>query len=249
MLKKTLTIISVLALLHLFGCDDSTEHAKGTKKILIVGTSADFPPFEFIKNREIQGFDIELVKSVAEKLGYEVRFRDVTFHGLIPALKTGRIDLAVAALTATPGREREVDFSISYYNPSFAMLFKRNGPVPEMSKLKNKTIGVQSGTTMELFLKKRLKDDDFNIMSLPRTMQMVQDLKIGRLDGVLLEEAQAKEFSSKNELFEYYVYPDNEYGYSVAFKNGAKLKYEFDEVIMVMRDSGELADLKKKWFF
>lgn len=230
-------------------CDNSPEEVEVDKKNLVIGTSADFPPFEFIQDKKIQGFDVDLARKIAEQAGYSVNFRDITFHGLVPALKTGRIDAIVSAVTATPERSEDVDFSVSYYNPNFAMLFRKNNEVPEINNLNNKSIGVQSGSTMELFLKECAKKAKFKMVSLPRTMPMIQDLKLGRLDGVLVEESQAKSFSSKNELFDYYIYPTHEYGYSIAFKKGSKLKYEFDEVLMGMIDSGELAELKKKWLF
>lgn len=251
MIKNLVRIFFIATFLLISSCGDSPEAEDKGKKSLIVATSADFPPFEFIKDKEIQGFDIDLVKIIAERTGHDVRFRDIAFHGLIPALKTGRVDVVVSGVTATPERSEDVDFSVSYYNPNFAMLFRKGYDVPEINNLNNKSIGVQSGSTMELLLKERVnsKGCSVKIVSLPRTMQMIQDLKLGRLDGVLLEETQAKVSSSKNELFDYYVYPDHEYGYSIAFKKGSNLKYEFDEVLMAMRGSGELADLKRKWLF
>jgi arginine/lysine/histidine transporter system substrate-binding protein len=249
MRKNILLLFSILVFLLISSCDNSTEEVEVGKKNLIIGTSADFPPFEFIQDKKIKGFDVDLLKKVAEQAGYSVNFRDITFHGLVPALKTGRIDAIVSAVTATPERSEDVDFSVSYYNPNFSMLFRKNNAVPEINNLNNKSIGVQSGSTMELFLKECSKKDKFKIVSLPRTMPMIQDLKLGRLDGVLLEEAQAKALSSKNELFDYYIYPSHEYGYSIAFRKGSKLKYEFDEVLVGMRASGELEELKKKWLF
>lgn len=249
MIKILIKTFFVLALLHLVSCDNAGEEAEKKSNTLVVATSADFPPFEFIQDRQIQGFDIDLVKTIAHKLGYQVYVRDITFHGLIPALKTGRADVVVAAITATPARSKDIDFSVAYYNPSFAMLFRKDGSVPEMDNLSNKVIGVQSGTTMEMIMKKRIKKHKFKIVSLPRTMHMVQDLKLGRLDGVLLEEAQAKELSDRNEAFDYYVYPDHEYGYSIAFQKGSKLRHEFNEILVDMRDNGELSELKKKWLF
>ena len=251
MIKNLIRILLISTLFLSASCDNPSNVSGNSKKSLIVATSADFPPFEFIQDKKIEGFDVDLVKIIAKKAGYDVHFRDITFHGLIPALKTGRVDVVIAALTATPERSEDVDFSISYYNPNFSMLFRKGSNVPEMDDLNNKSIGVQSGSTMELLLKDRLKSGkgNFKIVSLPRTMTMVQDLKLGRLDGVLLEEAQSKALSSKNEIFDYYVYPNHEYGYAIAFKKGSKLKYEFDEILMVMRDSGQLVDLKKKWLF
>ena len=210
-----------------------------------MGTSADYPPFEFIKDQEIQGFDIELAEIIAKKLGYSLYVRDIGFSGLIPALKTGRIDFAISGFTVTPERVQEVDFSTIYYNPSYAMLYRKDNPVQDM-RLEGKVIGAQLGSTMELFLQSNLKDKSFKIISLTRTLPMIQDLKLKRLDGILLEESQAKVFASKNEEFDYHSFTYEEYGYSIVFAKSSKLKEQFNEVLMQLRDSGELEELKKK---
>ncbi|MCH9754076.1 MAG: transporter substrate-binding domain-containing protein, partial [Alphaproteobacteria bacterium] len=200
-----------LAVMLLFsGCDNESEVVEPSKKMLIMGTSADFPPFEFIKDKQIKGFDIDLAEVIAKKLGYSLYIRDVSFSGLIPAVKTGRVDFAAAGFTMTPERAEVVDFSAVYYTPSFAMIYRKDDPIPDLDHISGKSIGVQLGSTLECFLQSFKKDRDFKIISLTRNLPMIQDLKLGRLDGVLLEEAQAKVFSSKNEDFNYFIFNDNE---------------------------------------
>jgi len=231
------------------GCDSDSDVVEPSKKMLVMGTSADYPPFEFIKDKQIKGFDVDLAEIITKKLGYSLYIRDVSFSGLIPAVKTGRIDFAAAGFTVTPERKEVVDFSVVYYTPSFAMLYRKDSPIDDIEHMDGKSIGVQLGSTLESFLQSYLKDDNFKIIALTRNLPMVQDLKLGRLDGVLLEEAQAKVFVSKNDNFGYFVFNDNDQGYSLVFPKGSKLRDQFNEILIQMRDSGELATLKKRWLF
>ena len=82
-------------------------------KTYIVGTSADFPPFEYVEEGEYVGFDIELIKEIGKLKGFEVEVKDLSFDSLIPALKTGNIDIIIAAMTITEERQQVVDLSIT----------------------------------------------------------------------------------------------------------------------------------------
>ena len=87
------------------------------------GTSADYPPFEaYNDNFQLEGFDIALMQNIAEKLGLNVEFKDMAFDGLGDALAINQIDLAIAAISVTPERDLEVDFSNIYYVTEDAIL-------------------------------------------------------------------------------------------------------------------------------
>jgi len=247
--NKLLSLIGCFALLLLCGCNDKNQEIASDKKILVMGTSADYPPFEFLKDQKIHGFDIDLAEHITKKLGYELQIIDISFPGLIPALQTGRIDFAVSGFTLTPEREREVDFSTTYYSPSYSFLFRKDNPVDNINRLDGRVIGVQVGTSLEMLLKSKQKNGNFTIVSMTRTLPMVQDLKLKRIDGILIEDAQSKVFANKDEDLGYYSFTDKDYGYSIVFAKNSKLKDQFNEVLLQMRDSGELDELKKKWLF
>jgi len=83
---------------------------------MVVGTSADYPPFEYYdSNFKLDGFDIALMQELGKQLGVKVQFRDMAFDGLSDALQLGQIDVAMAAMSVTPDREAIVDFSDVYY--------------------------------------------------------------------------------------------------------------------------------------
>ena len=121
LLKKLITtvIIGVMTF-SLIGCSKTTESASTLEKVkeskkLVIGTSADYPPYEFHKEingkDEIVGFDVEIAKEIAKDLGVELEIKDMSFDGLLPALKTGTIDMALASMNPSEERKESVDFS------------------------------------------------------------------------------------------------------------------------------------------
>ena len=106
-----LTAMSVLT-----GCGtQSKEAAAKTDKPLIVGTEPSFPPFEMAENDTYTGFDIDLANAIGEKLGRKVEIKAMGFDALIPALKSGQIDMIASAMSATEERKKQVDFTAPYY--------------------------------------------------------------------------------------------------------------------------------------
>ena len=82
-----------------------------------VGTNATYPPFEFIdEQNKISGFDMDLIDEISKIVGFKYEIVNLAFDALIPALKAGKIDIIASAMSATPVREKAVDFSKPYYN-------------------------------------------------------------------------------------------------------------------------------------
>ena len=91
--------------------DDSLARVQGAGKI-VVGTSADYPPFEYyVSDFQVDGFDIALMNEIARRLGVQAEYRNFAFDGLVSALQINQIDTAIAAISVTSAREALVDFS------------------------------------------------------------------------------------------------------------------------------------------
>lgn len=237
-----------ILMLSLFGCNNEPAKTLEEENTLIMGVTADYPPFEFIKHKKIVGFDIDLAHEIANELGYKIYIKDMDFSALIPALHAGKIDFILSSMSRTPEREKAVDFSVPYYIPTFAIIYKKDNPIKRTEDFSNKTIAVQLGSTMELFLKEQLKRvKNLDILTLSRTPTMIQELKLGRVNGVLIEEAQAKEFSQKNPELAYSLIADNKEGIAVAFAKNSKLKSKFNAAINKLKKSGKLEELENKW--
>lgn len=180
---------------------DDWERIKAAGK-MAVGTSADYPPFSsYDENFRLSGFDIALIQEIGTRLGVEVQIRDYAFDGLAEALNLGQIDLAIAAISETPERDQEVDFSNVYYVGADAVLGRRDAkPITAatLDNLSNIKVGVQSGSIYETWVEQELIETgrlpERNLLSYAQIDQAVKDLRNRRLNAVILDKAPAEAF-------------------------------------------------------
>ena len=120
------------------------------KKVLRLGTDAAFPPFEFQEGNDFMGIDIDIGRAVADELGMDFEVVNMDFDSLLGALESGKVDLVAAGMTVRPDREKQADFSDTYYQATQVItVMKDNAEIKGVDDLKNKKIGVQKGTTGE----------------------------------------------------------------------------------------------------
>src|SRR5699024_10055136 len=122
-MKKISTIIltGVMAVGLITGCSNnkSKNTANDNKKVLVMATSADYKPFEYMdttKGNTIIGLDVDLAKYIAKDLGYTLQVKDMDFNSLITAVKTGKVDMVASGMTPTEARKKSVDFTDVYYS-------------------------------------------------------------------------------------------------------------------------------------
>ena len=120
---------------------------------LRVVTDATFPPMEFVKDGQRTGFDIDLVEALGRAMGRKIEWIDIDFKGLIPALQSGRADMAVSAIYITDERRKVVDFSDAYYAGGLVVLTKKDGAIKTLKDMDGKKVAVQVGTKSVNFLK------------------------------------------------------------------------------------------------
>ncbi|MEJ8554365.1 ABC transporter substrate-binding protein [Tepidibacter sp. Z1-5] len=204
--NKMIVVVMVLCLGMVFsGCGKSEvsqyEKIKESGKI-VLGTSADYPPYEFHKEvdgkDQIVGFDIEIAKAIAEDMGVELEIKDMDFGGLLAALNTGTVDFVVAGMTPTDERKEKVDFSEIYYNATQAVVVKTENKdkIKSMDDLKGKTIGVQMASVQEEIAKDQVKDAQ--IKSLSKVPDLMMELKNDKVDALIVELPVAKAYIDKN---------------------------------------------------
>ncbi|MBK8048828.1 MAG: amino acid ABC transporter substrate-binding protein [Anaerolineales bacterium] len=128
---------------------------------LVLGTAADYPPFEFYNsNFELDGFDIALATALGKELGVEVEFNDYAFDGLLDQVKLGNVDAAIAAISVTPERSAEVDFTNLYYIGNGAVVAAPafTATITSPADMAGFTVGVQLGTTYQAWAQEHLVD-------------------------------------------------------------------------------------------
>ncbi|MCM3692956.1 transporter substrate-binding domain-containing protein [Neobacillus niacini] len=248
-----LFLIMILAVGVLAGCGEDKDSKAGDKKTLVMATSADYAPFEYIesdKSDEIIGFDVDLAKAIAGKLGYEVEVKDMDFGGLIQSLKSGQADFVLAGMTPTEKRKKNVDFSDIYYTAQHMVISKKDSGISTVEDLEGKTVGVQLGSIQEG------KADEINetvaikVENRNRIPELIQELKAGRFDAIIIEDTVAKGYLDKEADLTSYTISDDpeEAGSAIAFPKDSALTKEFNKELQEMKDNGELQELIVKWF-
>ena len=178
--------------------------AQEGSKTYIVGTSADYPPFEWIdSNGNYVGLDMDLMRAIATLEGYQVEFRDIGFDSLIPALQSGKIDIIAAAMNSTSERAKIVDFTDAYWKADQPIMVKKDSDLNIVTALsQNHKVGAQRGTTQADWIQNNLIDKGIEVkLELYETNDSgVMDLVNGRIDAFICDAPEAKVFSENNPL-------------------------------------------------
>lgn len=169
---------------------------------MIVGTSADYPPFAYYTPEfRMDGFDIALMRDIADLLGVEVEFMDMAFDGLGGALQLGQIDAAIAAISVTPQRATQVDFTDIYFVGEDAVLANGDADIDIITSVEDVAgmkIGVQTGSVYDDWVQENLVAtgviEGTDLFAYPTIDQALQDLSLGRIDLVVMDAQPAASF-------------------------------------------------------
>ncbi|MCW8469055.1 ABC transporter substrate-binding protein [Fluoribacter gormanii] len=217
----------------------------GNIQYIHFAVAAEYPPFEYNDHGEIKGFDIDLARLIAKKLGKEAFFDTMQFSSILPALSSGQVDAAISTITITDQRKKNFDFTEPYYFESMAAVFPGTKPINDVTQLTDKKIAVQLGSTMEIWLKKNMPNA--NLLVMDNNNQTIAALKAGHVDLVLVDGVQGAVFSKKNPGLSFAVLAKSTDGYGLAIKKNSKLTQKINHALDELEQSGELAALKKKW--
>jgi len=223
-------------------------------KVYIVGTEPTFPPFEYVDENtgEIVGFDIDLIKAIAERAGIQVEIKSMGFDGLIPALQSGNIDIAIAGITVDEERAQAVDFGPSYWEAHLQIAVAAdNEDIKSVEDLKNKVVGVQIGTTGAA---KAYELRDQGLVKEVKTYNTVDvvfmELMQGTIDAVINDLPVTEAYMARNpgkikltgEPFE-----GEEYAYAVA-KGNTELLEKLNAGLEQVKADGTFDQLVLKYF-
>ena len=239
-MKKFNAVLSTLISFLSIGC---TEHRNQNE--LHFATAAEYPPFEYMINGEIKGFDIDRAKLVAKEMGKTAVFDNIKFSTILPAITTGQDDAAIATITITPNREKNFDFTAPYYFEGMAVIYKIDAPVKNIEQLAGKKIAAQLGSVMEIWLRKHVPGETITILN--NNNQAVEALISGHVDGVLMDGAQGAVFSQKHPGLSFTVITKAEDGYGIALKKGSALTAQMNQALKKLSDQGVIEKLKSKW--
>lgn len=235
-------IFLLFAMIFMFAaCGGNKEAAK---KVYVVGTNAEYPPFEYVENGEIAGFDAEIIKEAAKRMGIEYKWLNTNFDGLIPALQTKKVDIVIAGMSVTPEREKAVNFSIPYLTSNVAIVTNSKNPIKDMNDLSGKSYGVELGTTKEASAR---KIDGAEVVPFSSTTGALVALKSGKIDGMVLDESVSSKYIEKNPELVLVGVMEGEPKAAAFNKDDKELMENFSKVLEEMITDGTVAELREKY--
>ncbi|MDN0085806.1 glutamine ABC transporter substrate-binding protein GlnH [Yersinia nurmii] len=240
---KSLVKVSLAAITLAFAV---SSHAADK---LIVATDTAFVPFEFKQGDKYVGFDVDLWAAIAKELNLDYELKPMDFSGIIPALQTKNVDLALAGITITDERKKAVDFSDGYYNSGLLVMVKTtNNDIKGEADLKGKVVAVKSGTGSVDYAKANIKTKD--LRQFPNIDNAYLELGTGRADAVLHDTPNILYFikTAGNGQFKAVGDSIKAQQYGIAFPQGSELRVKVNAALKTLKENGTYNEIYKKWF-
>lgn len=225
------------------------EEIKSSGK-LVLGTSADYAPYEFHMNVDgkdtIVGFDIEIAKEIAKDLGVELEIQDMKFDTLTAALQAGTIDMAISGMNPTPERQEAVDFSDIYYKAEHGIIIKADKKDVYKTKddFDGKSVGAQKGTIQQDLILEQMTKTTFK--GLGKVPDLIMELKSGNSEAIVMEIPVADAIAKANPEFYVIQEPgfkldETEQGSAIAMpKNSPELVEAVNKTLARLQKDGAI---------
>lgn len=184
--NRGLSILAAMAACLMFA---AVVPAAEEAKPLIVGMELSYPPFEMTDQKgEPTGVSVDLAKDLGQSLGRPVVIQNMAFDGLIPALKTGKVDLVISSMTVTPEREKSIDFSDPYISTGLCLLLKKDSSASSVADLDREgvKVAVKKGTTGHLYAAGKLKKAE--VLVLDKESAAVLEVSQGKADAFIYDQ-------------------------------------------------------------
>ncbi len=238
-MKKFLCVAaSLLMAVSLVACTSKKDE-------LVMATNAEFPPYEYHQGDKIVGIDVEICQAIADEMGRELVIEDMAFDSVITSVYTGKADLGAAGLTVTEDRLKNINFSTPYATAAQVIIVAEDSEIASPDDLIGKTIGVQLGTTGDIYAE---DIEDATLERYNKGFEAVQALLQGKIDAVIIDNEPAKVYVAQNEglkiVDEAFTY--EEYAIAIA-KNNTDLLNEVNAAIAKLKESGKLDEIVNKY--
>lgn len=244
---KAFLVILTLALAAPAVADEDTLARIKHEGVMHISNSGVYPPFELMENGKLVGFDIDLSNLIAADLGVKADIQVVDFKGLIPALKSGKTDMLITALTYTEERARQVAFSKPYYPTAMAITVRKSeAGIASKDALRGKKLGAEMGSTGD---KEARAVPDADTKTYDTLMLAMKDLEIGRLDAVISTLPPVQYLIHRNFQDLKVSYRYNEGYVAIAMRpEDRRLLAAIDQALDHLKSSGKMRELEIKWF-
>ncbi len=259
-MKKSILAVLMVALLSLVllaGCGSSTsstEDVTNDDKTFVVGLDDSFPPLGFRDEKnEIVGFDVDLAREAASRMGMEAKFQVVNWDTKEMELDNDKIDAIWNGLTITDERKEAMDFTKPYLENDQVVVVQKGSDITKIANLEGKAVGVQKGSSaydalMDDAISTKIKDG--KPVEFDENVSALQDLASGRIEAVVVDSVVARYYiSSENADFTILSESLSPELYGVAVKKGnTELRDKIQKALDEMVADGTTAKISNQWF-
>ena len=257
-MKKIISLVMVLvmatAVFSACGSKSSDSKSGGDgKQVLSMATNAEFPPYEYGEGEEVVGIDVDIAQAIADKLGMELKVDNMNFDSIIPAITSGKDAIGAAGMTVTDERKKNVDFTDSYATGVQVVIVREDSKITDVKDLTTKgadnTIGVQLGTTGDIYCTSDIQDKGFGkVQQFNKGADAVQALVSGKIDCVVIDNQPSKEFVKANKGLKILdtEYVTEDYAIAVA-KDNTELKDKINGALNELKAEGTIQKILDKY--
>ena len=213
--------------------------------VLVMATNAEFPPYEYHEGDEIVGIDAEVAALIAEELGMTLEIEDMAFDSVLAAVQSGKADIAMAGITVTEERKMTVNFTDPYTTATQMIIVAEDSDIATPDDLAGKTIGVQLGTTGDIYVE---DVEDATIERYNKGFEAVQALLQGKVDAVVIDGEPAKVFVEQNEGIKLVdeAFTEEEYAIAIA-KDNEELLEKVNTALNTLKENGKFDEVVAKY--
>ncbi|MDD6919730.1 MAG: basic amino acid ABC transporter substrate-binding protein [Eubacteriales bacterium] len=252
-IKKIVALTTAFIICFGFTACGGNNGDSGSKEVYKAALEPTFPPFDTTdKEGKVDGFDVDLLNAIAKDQGFEVEWSNMGFDGLIPAVKSGNIDVVISGLTINDERKQEVDFSDEYFDAGFVLGVKKNNEtIKDVNSLtKNDKVAAQIGTMSADIIKKWAKEGKIGEAKIyDKVNDAIMDVNNGSVAAILNDKPVLLEYISQQpDTIKIVGDTIEQQPYGIAVKKGnTKLLEKINKGLKNLKDNGEYDKLLKKW--
>ena len=234
-----LVVLTITYCLLATGCQDKNKPT--AKDTLTIGMELAYPPFEMTDEKGApKGVSVDLANELGKALGKKVIIQNTAFDGLIPALKTGKIDLIISSMTITEERKQSIDFSDPYLSTGLCLLVGKKSPVKSIDDLDKPgvTVAVKKGTTGHTFVTQKFKNA--KLLVLDKEAAAVLEVVQGKADVFIYDQMSTYQNWKKNqETTRAILNPFQQEKWGIALRKGDdQLKAQVNQFLKTFREQG-----------
>ena len=226
----------------------TTLEAVKQKGVLVAGSSAEYPPFEYVADGKLVGYDVDMAEEITRRMGVKVAWEKIDFKGIVAALTAKRVDVLITALTWTPERAERIAFSDPYFDAGIGAITPRTSTIEKVEDLTGRKVGVQLGSSGERYVRETVGSKVGQLLTYDSITLAINDLKNGRVEAVV-NPLPVLRYAVRNDPgFRYTAVWDTRVVGINARLEDKELLAEINRHLADLKREGFLAKLETKWF-